>query len=76
MVEMNKTINVIRQDEDEKHVKFNSDAEGWNKRDYDSLNPFCSQNFKRNGKPVFIFFLSSTFADVKLELIKAQGCFQ
>lgn len=43
---MNKTINVIRQDEDEKHVKFNSDAEGWNKRDWDSLNPFCSQNFK------------------------------
>jgi hypothetical protein len=27
--EMNKTINVIREDEDEKYVRINFDADGW-----------------------------------------------
>jgi hypothetical protein len=30
--DMNKTIYVIREDEDERYVTFNFDAEGWNKR--------------------------------------------
>jgi hypothetical protein len=44
--ETNKTINVIRQDEDEKYVKFNSDAEEWNKRDWDSLNPLTLKKWQ------------------------------